>query len=252
MISSTVWIGVPTWTLSERVPSVTAPAGIEMPLLCNRVAIERGVDAGGGQLRRVGRDQDLLGTGAGDDDLADALDGLELGDDRLLQPVRQRGLVVAAVGGGQDDGRDVVGAAGEDDRLDVVGQRRLDPVDRGGQLVDRVVEVGAELEKHLDGGRALAGRRLDGVQAVGALDGVLDRLGHLLFHDLRARARQHHADERAGELERGQQLLFERRHRVDTEAGDHHRDKGDEPPVSETEPGQKRHLLPRKKFGQGI
>lgn len=82
------------------------------------------------------------------------------------------------------------------------------------------------------------GRGVDALQPVRALDRVLDRLGDLLLDDLRAGAGHGDVDERAGELQRGQELLLERRDCEHPENGDHHRDQGDQAAVGETEPGQ--------------
>lgn len=70
-----------------------------------------GVQAGRGELPVVGDDGDLEVLDAVDRDLADALDVLERRDDRAVQLVGER-LLVLVGGDGEDDGRDVVRRAG--------------------------------------------------------------------------------------------------------------------------------------------
>lgn len=135
------------------------------------------------QLVGVDVDAHLVRDGAGDGDGTDVVDLLQGGHEDGLDLVRQRGEVVPAGRGDLDDG-EVVEGAGDDLRLDVVGELSLDARHRGGEALGGGVHVGAVGE--LDhGGRHPGGRgRADGLDALDALGGGLEGLGDVLLDDL--------------------------------------------------------------------
>ena len=161
----------------------------------------------------------------------------------VAQLARQRRLVVRAAAGGQHHaGRSSVPPAMTCGSTPC-GQLGVDAVERGLHLVDRVVDVGAELVADLHDGQALAGRRGDLLQAGDALDGrSRSGLGDLRLDDLGAGAGVGRHDEGRRDLHRRQQLLLERRH------GEQRRTpviitamRAIKPSVGETESGEQRH-----------
>ena len=112
--------GAPTWTVRLLPSSENEPPGMRGAARLQGVAERHRVEAGRGQLLRVGRDVDLEILDAVDADAADALDVLQGRDDRAVQLVGERLLVL--VGGDREhDGRHVVGGAGHDLRVDFRG-----------------------------------------------------------------------------------------------------------------------------------
>lgn len=103
-------------------------------------------------------------------DLADALDVLEGGDDRAVQLVGER-LLVLVGGDGEDHGRDVVRGTGDDLRVDGRGQLGAGPVDRLLDVRDELLgALVAEVEGRHDEGVALAGGGGDALDAVDGLE----------------------------------------------------------------------------------
>ena len=147
---------------------------------------------------------------------------------------------------GQLNDREVTKASGDDLRADILGQLRLDAVNRLVNLLLREHEVGAVGERNLNQAEVGARRRRGGLDTRNALNGGLDRRRHVLVNDLGRCAGIRRQNGELRELYIRCQLLLERCQRQRAENGDHNRDKGDEGAVLHTGDGEEMH---REKYG---
>ena len=232
----------PTCTASSRVLSYAVPAGTTVSWDWIGLGDGRGGQVALGQVVRAQGDGQLGGVLAGDLDLAYALDRGQGRDGHVLHELA-RGRQRQVGGGGQQQHRDVVGAAGDDVGLDIGGQGLRGGVDGVADVADDLVAVQPVLPVDADRRLAVGGGGRDIGDARDTADRPLDRGGDVVGHDLRRRAGVDRGDHRGGHLGRGQQLLLERSRRQHTEHDDRDRDQGDDQSVGETEPGQRRHSI---------
>ncbi len=145
----------------------------------------QGLDAGG-----VDVDPHLALGVAHQLHLAHARDVLE---PALDLAVGERGQVPRREGLGadrqRDDGHGVEVELLDDRLLDALGQLVADGVDLGPGLLGGLVDLDLQLELHHDAGEPLARGGVDVLHARDGVDRLLDALGDLPLHGLRARRR---------------------------------------------------------------
>jgi hypothetical protein len=105
------------------------------------------------------------------------------------------------------------------------------------QLLDGVVGVRAVVVLYLDGRDALAGVGRGTGLPLAALDGVLDGLGNVAVHDLGRGSRVSGGDSHRRQRERGDELLLERRGRVNAKRYYRYRRQRDDAAIGDAEFG---------------
>ena len=176
--------------------------------------LQRARDVGHGQVvglqpRRVERDVDLALPSADQQDLADAVDALELAPQRLVGVLGD--VADRLVGGDRDrhDRRRVRIELLDRRLLDVLRQERQDAVDAVAHFLRGDVAVLLEQEGDDHGRHAFGGRRAQFVDAADGVDGFLDLVRDLGLDFLWRRAWQARRHDDGGEIDLGKAIEAE-------------------------------------------